>query len=421
MPTRAVAAAQRRLIVDTLDRDGTTVASGPGKGGEPPINYLYRRGHIIVREAYLDRVRTVLPRRPEGEPREAEGREQEGPDVASVIPGVVSYRLPGWDTIEALEQIRDSFGPGVAAPDHLVSITGEAGSCPATEPEPVPVDWSPDPRFRSCGTGEGVRVVVVDNGFDAHSANTNWWLRGVSGDPDLTVGQAPAPGQPRPLGPYAGHGTFIAGVIRSVAPLADVRVRAYFREAGVAWESELVKALDTVLAEESPDIISMSAGTATWNSALPLCFEAFYANRLRHHKGVVLVVAAGNDARRDYFWPAAAPWTVSVGALSENGRNRAHFSNYGGWVDVYAPGEGLINAYPSGRYTYQEPPLDGTGADFDGMARWSGTSFSTPVVAGLIAARMSQTGENGQTAAAALLEQARAAAIPGVGAVLLPG
>jgi subtilisin family serine protease len=107
-------------------------------------------------------------------------------------------------------------------------------------------------------------------------------------------------------------------------------------------------------------------------------------------------------------------------ALASDGRSRAHFSNFGGWVDVYAPGQHLINAFPEGTLTYQEPPRAGQTATFSTMASWSGTSFATPVVAGLIAARMSRTGENGRDAAAALVAKAQAAARPGIGAVLLP-
>jgi subtilisin family serine protease len=374
------------------------VGKGHGHRHEGGVRYLFREQHILVRDEYLDQVLGFLV----------------GSTVSNpLIRGVTLVRVQE-DTLAALTSVNQQFGAGVAAPDHVVSISGEGGHCPATEPEVIPCCAVPDPGpTTDHAAGEGVRVVVVDTGLDPAAPATHPWMTGVTGDADPAIANGV-------LGPYAGHGTFIAGVVRCVAPRSEVIVKAIFDRAGATFESDLVEALDKVLQDDFPDIISMSAGTWTFDASGLLGLNVFYETRLRHHKGVALVTAAGNDSSRQPFWPAAAPWTVSVGALATNWRSRASFSNFGGWVDVYAPGENLINAFPSGTYTFQEPPLPRPDGVFEGMARWSGTSFATPVVAGLIAARMSRAGESGRDAASALLAAARSAVLPGVGAVLLP-
>ena len=235
------------------------------------------------------------------------------------------------------------------------------------------------------------------------------WLAGITGDPELAT-----------VGHYRGHGTFVAGVVRAMAPRAQIHVEALLYVGGAILESDLASRLGAAL-DTMPDIISMSAGTTTRGGQPLLGLEVFWEERLSKTKGTVLVCAAGNDGNRGPFNPATMPWTVSVGALDADGK-RAGYSNFGSWVDVYARGSDIVNAYPRGLYKYQEPPLAGQSANFiTGMANWSGTSFSTPLVSGLIAARMSWSGESAREAADALLELARVNATPGVGKVLEEG
>ncbi|WP_283133323.1 S8 family peptidase [Rhizohabitans arisaemae] len=396
--------AQTGLVVAAFHREsieirvGGAVAAGTNSGSGSRLaeaDFFYQEGVVLVRDQDVDRVSALL-----------EGTETRD----SLINGVTLLGLgDGVAALEAVERVEAAFGIGVATPNHVLSVT-PIMLCPAEEPHEVGGRVRLDPEPRPGNGGLGVSVHVVDTGL-LDDAETHPWLAGVTGEVDPHV-----PGQA--IGEYTGHGTFVAGVLRCVAPGADVYVASHLDRAGAILESEIIRELDQAL-DSFPDVISISAGGTTRNNLPPLGFEAFW-ERLKHYKGTVVVAAAGNNGERRAFWPAAFPGVISVGALSANWRHRADFSNFGAWVDVYAPGEDLVNAYATGVYTCTEPPHTGERRTFTGLARWSGTSFATPLVAGLIATRMSLTGENGRQAAEALLVKARAQAVPGVGAILLP-
>jgi subtilisin family serine protease len=439
---------------------GRFVEPGPGNWREIGIRFFVRKDYLLVDHEHADLVRRVLgaellPRRrrrpdnrlPEDwddDDRYPLDPDPDRPDPDAPPDGTVAFGIewvrlaPDTGVFRALDRIdkarRKGWLPGLPVsavnPETVLGVAGNgpqlntATRCPADEPTPVGPGMPLDPPI-ACDSraGAGARVVVLDTGFDPDAAALPW-MRGVHGDTDPGINLAD-----RTLQPYAGHGTFIAGLVRSVAPAAEVIVRAAFpplntiyaaTPLGLCFEGQLVTGIERALTVDHADIVSISAGTYTYSNAGLTLIRNYYEEHLRHHKGPVIVAAAGNDHTREPFYPAAEKWAVSAGSLAANLRGPAHYTNRGSWVDAYAPGENLVNAFPAGTLTYVEPPRTGGTGVFSGLAKWSGTSFATPVLAGLIAARMSRHGENGADAAQAVLARARRSALPGVGAVALP-
>ena len=324
-----------------------------------------------------------------------------------------------------LAELDRRAGPGKGTPDHGLPYCGNGHPCPATEPACVPGKAAcPEPPVSTgicCGTrgwdGRDVFVGVVDGGL-VDGVQVWPWMAGVTGeaeDPFMA-------GNGR-IKPYACHGTFVAGCVRCVAPKAKVHVKKaeYIDNrphAGMAYEHEIIQKMNELMDCGAEVIVCEFDGFTRFHRPM-LTFNTFYDRRLRH-LNVVIVAPAGNDTTYKPTFPAAYSWVIGVGALSADGNSRASFSNYGGWVDVYAPGVDLVNAFAVGDYECFEDPVPHEQRHFDGLASWSGTSFSAPLVAGMIAARMSGTGENAPHAADSLLRLARSQALPGVGPVLYP-
>lgn len=429
MPVDARMRNQVNLILDHLGESAAFPDATEWDNVED-VDYLYRKRTILTHELDVDRVVRALQEilRPEDVP------ESEAPPFGPQrVPGTSRiFRLTLPESAPPVPVILDRLdenpevGTGVARPDQVLYVTGYP--CAATEPEPVPPGTQPVPppglNARGCRPGhdaprpgcdgDGVNISIVDTGLIANAATGHTWLAGVQGVTD------PVTGTNGDITYDACHGTFVAGVARCMAPKVSIYVERAFGFPGANFETEVVGASLQDALNRNPDILEFTFCATTRKDLSLMTFDDVFETRIRFIKNLVVLAPAGNDGRPRRTWPAAYREVISVGALSGGWPDRAWFSNYGKWVDVYAPGQDLVNAFASGTYRCEEPPV-GQVREFQGMAKWSGTSFSTPIVAGLIAARMSATGENARRAADALLHLADTQAVPGVGAVLYPG
>lgn len=397
------------VIRRAFKRARLDVAGAPIEGVRRPeddadVHYLYRPRYALVREVDVVALREYFG-------GQGERFKTEMGDPERVMDGLVAVAFPQRgdeedDVLATLEELEEAgiVERGQVTPDHVVYVTIKGQLCPATEPE-MPRSrrpWPPQASYdKEIPEDKKVRVTVVDTGLwkDAVGSTETPWLETddvFAGNEDLEHVSASA------IHEYAGHGTFVAGVIGCVAPETRIDVEGALPYGGAVYESMICEQIQDALTENRPQLVSISAGTHTRGGHPMLSFVMLAQNnKLDESDDVLIVAAAGNDESNEPFWPAAFakqyPWVVSVGSVDPD-RKVSDFSNYGDWVSVYARGRDLVNAFPKGTYKCYEPPNVNKIRKFDGLAQWSGTSFSTPIVTGLIAAEMRDNGGSARAA-----------------------
>jgi hypothetical protein len=366
--------------------------------GESGREFWYRPGQLLVSRGDAKRVMTWL--RAAGLPFET-GRGFAGVvrlllDHDADIPSIVTK-------LRDEQQWRGELAPAVQ-PHHVTIGFGNIMGNPDAAPLPAPAPAPPSALRR--GDGKGVVVGICDTGIWRYAGAFHpLWLLGaylpqVDDEDALYV-------HDDVLALQAGHGTFVAGVLRQTAPAVTFDPEAALTAAGVGDEEMLVNAIDRL--DRSVSIISLSLGCYTQDDVPPLPI----VNQLAAlRKDIVVVAAAGNSGRSRPTWPAALPTVLSVAAVTatEGGLTPAGYSNFGPWVNACAEG-----AWVSTYVTGQMDLMSKTPLQFNGFAQWSGTSFATPYVAGRLAAMMTAKGYSAAQAAQDLLSGPEFA--PGYGAL----
>jgi len=236
---------------------------------------------------------------------------------------------------------------------------------------------------------------------------------------DTTVTTDPLVGE---LDDATGHGTFIAGIVRQVAPDARVLAVRIMHSDDIAYEGDILCAL-AQLAERVAyaeagdpaamvDVVSLSFGYFSESpSDMAFSFAMWQAIKILLDMGVVVIAAAGNYSTGRLFYPAAFTLqpvpagqvsVISVGALNPNG-SKAVFSDDGRWITAWAAGAAVVSTFPTDINGSRNPelsirahaatqlppgvplPAEREALDPDdysgGFAVWTGTSFSAPLLA----------------------------------------
>ena len=272
---------------------------------------------------------------------------------------------------------------------------------PTSGPPPIKFTWAYDTvrageALATVGGGSARTVSVIDTGLDVSHPEFAGQVERVfdtsSGGADVTDN--------------VGHGSFVSGLIgaldgngrggKGVAGTTKlVAVRASLD--GSFTVSDLISGIEFSI-RRGVDVINLSLAGQGFTQTQARAFEAAFFN------DVLPVAAAGNNAENGnpLEFPAAAIGGrrggrgigLSVAATKPDG-GVASFSNHNDSVSLAAPGAsggscefGVFSTLPANTGTEWDKPDSCSRVFTDGSARYAygeGTSFASPIVAGLAA------------------------------------
>lgn len=220
--------------------------------------------------------------------------------------------------------------------------------------------------------GEGIRIAVLDTGVDGTHQDL---IGAVVGGADFS-GLGSANGQ-TPVGPDRRHGTMVAslaagrgnnvtdGVIGSAPQAELLSLSMSFGGGEISPDDQIARAVRWAV-DNGAHVLSLSLtrNTRDWPESWDRAFKYAFDN------DVVVIAAAGNrgSGTEAVGAPATMPGVLTVGGVNRDGVASATASSQGITIGVMAPSEGLVGAVPGGGYV-----------------AWSGTSGSTPIIAGIVA------------------------------------
>lgn len=321
---------------------------------EPGLSESFSRAAAVPEESYIVVFKESTREVPEQATRLAA-------DHGGRISRVYQHSIKGFAAslpVEALEELRRDPSVAFVEPDHVLTLANTQGFAPwgldRIDQRKLPLNTT----YAYSGDGTGVTVYIIDTGI--RTTHEEFGGRATSGF--SAVGE--------PDGSYAcyWHGTHVAGAVGGATygvakgvSLVGVQV---FDCDGKGTVSTAIAGVEWVTANHvKPAVANMSlAGSAS------RALDQAVANSIA--AGVTYVVAAGNeqtDACK--YSPARAAAAITVGSTTASDA-RAATSNYGGCLDLFAPGDNI--------------PSPSAWSDVS-TANMGGTSMAAPHVAGVAA------------------------------------